>query len=218
MARVLALPEGPAAFILPEQLPELPTAPAEPQAAEQTAMDKRLDVMIAKRATEATAQALGLSRATRFINVLQVGYQTQATTGEARRSGVEVELQLPLFDFGAARAARAEAVYLQAVNRTAQVAMQARSEVREAYSAYRSAYALARHYRDEVLPLRKRISEENLLRYNGMLASVFDLLADAREQIASVTAAVEALRDHWRAETQLQLAMTGRSPGQPAGR
>jgi outer membrane protein TolC len=72
---------------------------------------------------------------------------------------------------------------------------------------------LARHYRDEVVPLRKRISDENLLRYNGMLASVFELLADTKDQISSVTGAVEALRDYWVAETNLQAALTGRSPG-----
>lgn len=78
------------------------------------------------------------------------------------------------------------------------------SEVRESFSAYRTAYDLARHYRDEVVPLRKRISDKNLLRYNGMLASVFELLADSKDQIASVTGAVEALRDYWVAETNLQ--------------
>ncbi len=109
-------------------------------------------------------------------------------------------------------------MYMQSVNRTAQVAVNARSEVRESYSAYRTAYDLARHYRDEVVPLRKRISDENLLRYNGMLASVFELLADSRDQIASVTGAVEALRDYWIAETNLQSALTGRSPGSSPGR
>jgi outer membrane protein TolC len=83
--------------------------------------------------------------------------------------------------------------------------------VRESYSAYRTAYDLAKHYRDEVVPLRKRISEENLLRYNGMLIGVFDLLADAREQVRSVTASVQALRDFWIAEAELQTTLTGRS-------
>ena len=101
---------------------------------------------------------------------------------------------------------------MQSVHRTAEVAVNAQSEVRESYSAYRTAYDLARHYRDEVVPLRKRISEENMLRYNGMLASVFELLADAREQVTSVTAAVEALRDYWLAATDLQTALTARSP------
>ena len=111
------------------------------------------------------------------------------------------------------RAARAEASYMQSLHRAAEVAINARSEVRESYSAYRTAYDLAKHYRDEVVPLSKRISEENLLRYNGMLISVFELLADSREQITSVTGYVEALCDFWVAETQLQTALTGRSPG-----
>jgi outer membrane protein TolC len=168
---------------------------------------------MARRSTEAMARSLGLTRSTRFINVLEAGYANKSQTGEPRQNGFEVELQLPLFDFGSARTARAEATYMQSVHRTAEVAVNARSEVRESYSAYRTAFDLARHYRDEVVPLRKRISEENLLRYNGMLSSVFELLADARDQVMTVTAAIEAQRDYWMAETDLQTALTGRSPG-----
>lgn len=213
LTRVLALTGEQLGFKLPARLPDLPAAPAEPKDAEQTALDKRLDVLIAKRASESTAKSLGLTKATRFINVLHAGYQNQSNTGESLKNGYEIELELPLFDFGSTRVARAEATYMQAVNRTAQVAINARSEVRESYSAYRTAYDLAKHYRDEVVPLRKRISDENLLRYNGMLASVFELLADSKDQIVSVTGAVEALRDYWIAETNLQTALTGRSPG-----
>lgn len=217
LVRALGLAGDQLDFTLPERLPDLPAAPAEPRDAEQTAMDKRLDVLMARRATEATATSLGLSKATRFINVLDAGYQNKSETGASRSNGYEIELQLPLFDFGATRIARAEARYMQAVNRTAAVALKAQSEVREAYSAYRTAYDVARHFRDEVVPLRKRISDENLLRYNGMLVSVFELLADAKAQIASVTGAVEALRDYWMAETNLQTALTARSPSGGSG-
>jgi len=212
LTRLLGLSGG-QPFTLPERLPDLPTQPTEPKDAEQTAMEKRLDVLMAKRATEHAAKSLGLTKATRFINVLELGYQNKSVTGEPRANGYEIELELPLFDFGSTRAARAEATYMQAIHRTAQVAVDARSEVRESYSAYRTSYDLAKHYRDEVVPLRQRISEENLLRYNGMLIGVFELLADSRDQVASVTAYVEALRDHWIAETNLQTALTGRSPG-----
>lgn len=218
LTRVLALSSEQLDFTLPERLPDLPAAPAEPKDAEQTAMDKRLDVLMAKRSAEATARSLGLTKTTRFINVLNVGYQNKSSTGESRMDGYEIELELPLFDFGSTRVARAEATYMQSVNRMAQVAVNARSEVREAYSAYRTAYDLASHYRDEVVPLRRRISEENLLRYNGMLASVFELLADAKDQIAGVTGAVEALRNYWVAETNLQAALVGRSPDLSPGR
>jgi outer membrane protein TolC len=212
LTRLLGL-SGIRSFTLPDRLPDLPQEPTEPKDAEQTAMEKRLDVLMAKRASEQTAKSLGLTKATRFINVLELGYQNKSVTGEPRANGYEIELELPLFDFGSTRAARAETAYLQAVHRTAQVAVEARSEVRESYSAYRTSYDLARHFRDEVVPLRKRIAEENLLRYNGMLIGVFELLADSRDQVTSVTGYVEALRDFWIAETNLQTALTGRSPG-----
>jgi hypothetical protein len=48
-----------------------------------------------------------------------------------------------------------------------------------------------------------------LLRYNGMLVGVFELLADARAQINSVNTAIEAQRDYWLAETDLQAAING---------
>ena len=128
------------------------------------------------------------------------------------RSDSSLLVGLRLFRY-VARVARAEYTYMQAVNRAADIAVRARSEVREAYAAYRTAYDLAKHYRDEIVPLRKRISEENLLRYNGMLISVFELLADARQQVGSVNAYIETLRDYWLSETSLNLALNGKSPG-----
>ena len=217
LVRVLGLADAATTLKLPDRLPDLPATPTEARDAEQTAMDKRLDVQMARRSAEAMAKSLGLTQATRFVNVLHAGYANKSQTGESRQNGYEIELELPLFDFGSARMARAEASYMQSVQRAADVAMRARSEVRESYSAYRTAYDLARHYRDEVVPLKKRISDENLLRYNGMLIGVFELLADARDQVMSVTAYVEALRDYWVAETYLQTALTGRSPGASGG-
>jgi outer membrane protein TolC len=102
---------------------------------------------------------------------------------------------------------------MRSVQRIAETAVNARSEVRESYSAYVTAYETARHYRDEIVPLRKKISEESLLRYNGMLISVFELLADAREQVGAVNGAIEALRDYWVADAELQAVLNGAGGG-----
>jgi len=200
-------------YRLPERLPELPKAPREGGDLEAQALAQRLDVQGAKRDTEALARSLGLTKVTRYVSLLEFGVLSNSETGQPRQRGWEVELRLPIFDLGGARTARAERLYLQSVNRAAQTAVQARSEVRETYGTYRTAFDLARHYRDEVVPLRKRISEEMLLRYNGMLASVFELLADSREQVTAVNAYIESLRNFWIAESDLQMALTGRSPG-----
>ena len=215
LTRLLGLTGGAIAYRLPDRLPDLPAAPFAAADAEQTAMQRRLDVQMAKLDAESTAQSLGLTRATRFINVLEVGYTNESETGERRKNGYEIELELPLFDWGTARVARAELLYRQAMARTAAVAVNAQSEVREAYGAYRTAFDLAKHYRDEIVPLRRRIADENVLRYNGMLIGVFELLADARTQVGSVNASIEATRDFWLAETDLQLALSGKSPASP---
>ncbi|HSN40559.1 MAG TPA: TolC family protein [Burkholderiales bacterium] len=202
-------------FKFPERLPDLPAKLPELKDLEVTAMTRRFDVQAAKRETESLAGSLGLTRATRFINVLEAGpARTREEPGGWKR-GFEVSLQVPIFDWGGARVAKAEAIYMQSVHRLAQIAINARSEVRETYSAYRTAFDTAKHYRQEIVPLRKKISDENLLRYNGMLISVFELLADAREQVASVNASINALRDYWLAEADLQAALNGAQAGRP---
>ena len=211
LVRLLGLSDEHAALKLPDRLPDLPTAIQSSDRIESLALAQRLDVQAAKYETEGTAKSLGLTRATRVVNVLEVGYRNKSVNGAPRADGYEVELSLPLFDWGTARVRRAEAIYMRSLQRTADVAVQARSEVRELHSAYQSSYQVARQYRDEIVPAKKRVSDEVLLRYNGMLASVFELLADARSQIASINAAIDAQRDFWVADTELQFAMQGGS-------
>jgi hypothetical protein len=79
-------------------------------------------------------------------------------------------------------------------------APEAPSELRSSYAAYRNAYDLAKHYQDEVLPLRKIIAEETTLRYNGMFIGVFELLSEYREQTKMVIASIAAKQSFWQAE------------------
>jgi outer membrane protein TolC len=214
LTRLMGLSGGDLSMQLPERLPDLPAEKPEFMDIEARALAGRLDVQAAKRETESLAGSLGLTRATRFINVLELGPAATKEDPEPWKRGFEVSLQLPIFDWGSARVARAEAIYMQALHRVAGTAVNARSEVREAYSSYHTAYDAAKRYRDEIVPLRKKIAEENMLRYNGMLIGVFELLADAREQVGAVSAYIEALRDFWLSESDLQAAFNG----SPAGR
>jgi outer membrane protein TolC len=218
LTRLLGLWGAQAQFSLPERLPDLPKSTLDLPEIEQLALEQRLDVRGAKLAAEQTAKNLGLTRSTRFINVLEVGAIYNTFNDAPSQRGFEIGFELPLFDWGEARVAKAEAIYMQAVDRAAQTAIDARSEVREAYTGYRSAYDIARHHRDEIVPVRQRIAEENLLRYNGMLIGVFELLADARAQIASVNNYIDALRDFWIAQADLDMALIGKpSLAIPAG-
>ena len=217
LARLLGVWGGQAQLKLPERLPDLPKAATDLPDIEARAMRERIDLQAVRLDAEALAKSLGLTKTTRFINTLEFG---PARVLEGARSsqwkkGYEISFELPIFDWGTARVAKAESIYMQAVERAAEAAIHARSEVRETYSNYRLTWDIARHYREEVVPIRRRIADENLLRYNGMLIGVFELLADARAQIASVNSAIEALRDFWIAEADLQMSLIGK-PGMSA--
>lgn len=90
-------------------------------------------------------------------------------------------------------------------------AVKARSKARETYQRYRSHYELARLQQDELLPLRQFISDEMVLRYNGMLSSVFEVLEDTRAQAHANHSAIQATRDFWLAEADLQSLLSGTS-------
>lgn len=211
LTRLMGLWGGDRQFQLPARLPDLPKAPKEVVDAEAQALTNRLDILMTQRELAGLADSLGLTRKTRFVNLLDVGYLNNTSNEQPRQTGYQIELQIPLFDWGSARVVKAESIYMQAVNRAAEIAVNARSEVRENYTAYRTAYDIAKHYRDEIVPLKKRITDESVLRYNGMLISVFDLLAGARSQAMTVNASIEALRDYWMADSALQMALTGTS-------
>ena len=98
---------------------------------------------------------------------------------------------------------------MQALQHSANLAVIAASQVRSHYAQYQASFSIAQYYRDEVVPLRKKMLQENLLRYNGMLVGPFDLMADARAQVQSVNSYIAALRDFWVADSNLEMSLVG---------
>ncbi len=217
LVRTLGLDAGQAERLrLPAHLPKVPANAAAADTVARATFDERLDVRLARANLDATARELGLTRVTRYVDGVHVAAMRNSETGKSTQRGWEIELPLPLFDFGDARASNAEAHYLARLNQVAQVAAEAASQTREAHAAQLAAHALAHHYQAEVVPLQRAITEEMLLRYNGMLSSVFDLLAAARAQADSVTRALDAQRDFWLADTALRAALLGAPSTPPA--
>ncbi len=218
LTRLMGLWGPQVAFKLHARLPELPKTTPDMPTLEERAIRERLDVRSSLAEADFVANSLGWVKASGFVNALDMSYARNTTVETADghtaiKRGWGLELPIPVFDWGGAANAKAQSTYMRAVARVRQTAINARSEAREAYHGYRTAHDLAIHYQDEVVPLRKFISDETLLRYNGMLLSAFDLLSDMRLQIMAVNGAIDAKRDFWLAEADLQTALTGTSPG-----
>jgi len=222
LIRILGLTDSQTqSLMLPDRLPDLPREARSPTDVGKSADTERLDIKLAQAELAAASKAQGLNLLTSFTDIdLGLRYDTVFNKDQGQsysKRGYGISVRLPVFDWGDAQRDAMNAQTLAAANRLEATVRAAGSNLRESYSAYRTAFDVARHYRDEVLPLRKAISEENLLRYNGMLIGVFELLADSRDQVSSVIAAIGAEQQFWLAEAALQASLMGKPTMAPVG-
>ncbi|MBJ6126874.1 TolC family protein [Microvirga splendida] len=196
---------------------------------ERQALEKRVDLQALRNDLTGVASEFGLTSATRFVTDIELAGissyeraksfttneegETEVEREVVKRRGLEIEFQIPIFDFGGTAVRNAQETYMAAANRLAERAVNVRSEAREAYLRYRGNYDLARHYQGRVLPLQKTIQDEALLQYSGMLVDVSQLILDARTRILSNVDAINARRDFWIAATDLKAALIGGGVG-----
>ena len=223
--RILGLWGSDLGYKLPARLPALPAAPDTLADVEIEAMRRRVDLIILRYEIVTLAKSVGFVDATRYLSFLELalGYRNEVETNDAgeqtskNRYGFELGIVIPIFDTGEARVTTARETYMRAVNRLTERSVNARSEARVAYTTYRATYDIARYYQTRILPLRRQISAEVLLRYNGMLVDVFELLIEERERISANVASVDALRDYHLAIADLQAALIVGGTVPPSG-
>jgi len=215
LTRMMGLWGGDIDYKLPGQLPPIPRVRTAQQV-EVDAVRKRVDLIAARLELDALAKSLGLTEATRFVSMIDAGWRgnyERTTTDGVRESsspqGFELEVQIPIFDLGEVNVRRSRELYMQAVNRLLEKAVNVRSEARAAYLVYRGSHDIAQQYQNRILPLRRTINEQALLEYNGMLIDVFELLTTARESINSNVAAIAAKRDFFLATVDFETAIIG---------
>lgn len=215
LVRALGLSEDQAKEMrLPDRLPDLPKQLPNAEWIAKQAGVERLDIRLATATLEASARAQGLNSITSFTDIelgANRGTSFNSSTGESiPKQGYQITIRLPIFDWGNMSRDAMNAQTLAALNRLEGVTRNASSNLRETYSAYRTAYDISQHYRKEVIPVRKAIAEESQLRYNGMIIGVFELIADSRDQVSAVIAAINAQQQFWLTDATLQSSLIGR--------
>ncbi|MGF9764688.1 TolC family protein [Microvirga sp. 0TCS3.31] len=226
LARLLGLWDD-VEYKLPPRLPTMPSRIRSIREAEAQALRRRLDLQIAKIELEVLAKSLGLTQATRFISAFDLAAQNRYKSTEKDSAGsvsktktitdgFAATVEIPLFDFGQARVAEAEQRYLQAANKLAEIAVNARSEAREAYHAYRGTHDLARAHQKRIAPMGHLAGIHGAAQAGDQTTAPREPAPDMPGWMSRSIKAIEARRDFWIADTDLMASWSGaRQTGDP---
>ena len=207
--RLLGLWGAQTAWHAEDALPSLPEKELPLENLEAIAVSRRLDLAAARGEVLAIASALKLKRQFRFIPGATVGVDAEHELDHAWLIGPTLSLEVPVFDQGQGQVANLAAEHRRSQRRFEALAVNIRSEVREARDALIAARDAAEYHLKVLLPQRQRILRETLLHYNAMQKSNLELLAAKEREQLGEREAIEALRDFWIARATLESAVGG---------
>lgn len=188
--------------------------------AEAQALHNRLVLQIAKVELDALAKPLGLAQATRFISVFDLAAHNRYKSADKDAAdsvsktktitnGFVATIEIRPFDFGHARNADAEQRYLQAANRLAEMAMNARSDTREAYHAYRGTSYLARAHQKRIASMGRLAGIHPATQAGDQATAPPEPAPDTQGWMSRNIKAIEAHRDYWNADADLVASWHG---------
>ena len=192
---------------LPPQLPDPPVGLPADADLERLAMAQRLDLAARQAQVQVAHTTLHYARQTRWLSLFGLGFTVERDVDGNYARGPDLELGLPLFNRNQGRIAALEAELSAAENQYAQMAIDARAQVREAEGQMRAAHDALIHYREAILPLADLVLGETLKFYNGMLLDVYEVLDAKRSQIDATRDYIATWRDFWIAWTDLERAV-----------
>ena len=201
-------------WTLGDSLPAISAREISTRDLEKIAVAQRLDLAMARANVDAIGRELALKSATRFTPVrIDLGLHGEKEPDSTQRRGPTVDLELPVFDFQQAAIARSEAQWRQAVNELEALAVDARSEIREARDLVFANRDLANYYGKILLPQRLQIVNQTQLQYNAMQVGPLDLLQAKERELDAERSYIDTWRDYWIAHAELERALWGGTGG-----
>lgn len=178
---------------------------------EAKALEQSLDLAIIKHRFTAAAKRANLASAEGWLPELKGGV-TAERESQAWSYGPLAEVQVPLFYQGQGDVDRARAEMRRQRQLLSARAVQIHAAAKATATKLAAARERAIYIKDVLLPSRERILNATQLQFNGMGASVFQLLLAKREQVETARSYVEALRDYWTAYAEAEQLRSGRLP------
>lgn len=191
-------------------LPDIPPNTMDLSRLEQRAVAKSQDLVILRERMKITAARAGIDETELVLPELELGVASEREPDGLWNVGPAIAVALPIFDWGQARRAAAQAHLRQLWNEYTAKAVDLRSTVRTARHRLLTARGQSEYYRQVVLPLAQQITLETQLQYNAMQLGVFQLLQAKQREIRVRHRYILSQRNYWIARTELEQILAGR--------
>jgi cobalt-zinc-cadmium efflux system outer membrane protein len=214
---VMGLPSRDAAtLIAPTSLPVPLTLaisqPSDADALRKSAQDQRLDLQAARQRVTALDGNLSQQSIWRWFGDFEVGYERESETNESIRSGPTAAIGIPLFNTRKDLVLRAKGQLELAQVELRKLEIELDNDTEAAMEEARNARDASEALRDQLVPLRERITALSQREFNYMFIGAFELLAVKRDELQTYRHYLEAVRDEWLTQIQLQRIAGGKLP------
>lgn len=197
-----------------EQQLELPAGLLLPVASEDElpalqalAMHESLDLKAAAAAVTVGASALDMNRRYRYLGSITGGVEFERESDGEKLVGPTLNLELPLFNQGQGRIARADASLAQRQARVDELALAIEHDIAVAHTRVLAARERVEIFRQSFVPARRDIVLRTQEMQNFQIVSPFESLRAKSAEYDAYDGYINALRDYWLARTALTRAV-----------
>ena len=192
-------------WALPSALPEMPESETSIATVENEAVDRSLELEIARERITRAAAGLDLVDRSRLVPTLEVGWVAERED-DLWSNGPALAFALPILDTGRA----VSSMQLHRLEKLRREYLQLEIEIRAAARRVQRADALrranVRYLNEVVLPLSEERIRETRLHYNAALIGIAEVVQARLDQSRDYSTYVQALARYWSArESQLAL-------------
>lgn len=171
------------------------------------AMNERLDLKAAAAAIAVGETALDMSRRYRYLGAVEGGIEFERESDGSRLVGPTLNLELPLFNQGQGRIARASADLARRTAGVDVLALAIEHDIAVAHTRVLAARERVDIFRQRFVPARRNIVLRTQEMQNFQIVSPFESLRAKTAEYDAYDGYINALRDYWLARTALTRAV-----------
>ena len=195
-----------------ERLPMPVAQEDDPTVLAELAHTTNLELLAARSQASVLADALGITKNLRWIGGTEIGYGREKDSDGTHLRGPSLDIELPIFNQGQAKLARANAQLDEARARVAQAELATDNAIRLGVQEVRELASVVAMHRDGLIPQRETIVTRSQQEQNFMLIGVFELIQAKVKEYDAYQGYLQAVRDYWLARVELMRAVGQRLP------